>query len=57
MKIETSKRVYPCGVCGAPEAYRAIGNVPEHAHYCETCYPLLSIDTKQHLYRVSESAS
>lgn len=40
---------YSCMVCGAPEDYRAINNIPKHAHYCRDCYKVLSQSEKEAL--------
>lgn len=43
--------IFTCGECrSAPEEYRAVGNIPKHAHLCRSCW-YKCID-KQHFVSV-----
>lgn len=44
-------KIYRCH-CGRPEELRAIGNVPEYAHYCGRCADALMEEVRAHLVPV-----
>lgn len=47
--------LYACRQCDAqPEAWRAIDNVPKHAHLCEACAMTVPADVFAHYRKVEE---